>query len=395
MPWKETCPMVERIRFVSAALEGDQPLSWLCAEHGISRTAAYKWLARYESEGWEGLQERSRAPLKHGLARADQVVAAVLALRERYPYFGPRKLRKKLGALMPSLDLPARSTIGDWLRKEGLTRPSKRRRRCPPYTQPFASAVKPNDVWCADFKGWFCTGDGKRCDPLTVSDAMSRYILRCRGLEEPDRNGVEPVFEAAFCDFGLPMAIRTDNGVPFASTAAGGLSRLAVWWIKLGITCERIEPGKPQQNGRHERMHRTLKAETASPPEADLAQQQQRFDRFCHIFNDERPHEALDDETPASLYRPSPRSYPCALREPEYPDGVAVRRVRTNGVIKWGGELIFVSQVLAGEPVAIMETENGDWEVRFASVTLGFIDTKRRRMCRNPLPKPQNRFSDP
>ena len=393
MPWKETCPMVERIRFVTAALEGAQPLSRLCVEHGISRTAAYKWLERYEREGWEGLEERSRAPLKHGLARSEDVVTAVLGLRERYPYFGPRKLRKKLKELMPSLDLPARSTIGDWLRKEGLTHSARRRRRCPPYTQPFASAVKPNDLWCADFKGWFRTGDGVRCDPLTVSDAVSRYILRCRGLAKTSEDSVKPVFEAAFREFGLPMAIRTDNGVPFAAIGAGGLSRLAVWWIKLGIACERIEPGRPQQNGRHERMHRTLKKETASPPEANLRQQQQSFDRFCQMFNYERPHEALEDETPASVYRRSPRRYPCRLQEPEYPDGVTVRRVRSKGDIKWRGELVFVSQVLAGEPVAITETANGDWEVRFATVTLGFLDPRRDRLCRNPRPTPQTAAS--
>ena len=200
---------------------------------------------------------------------------------------------------------------------------------------------------------------------------------------------VRPIIEKAFREFGLPHAIRSDNGPPFASLAAGGLSALSVWWIKLGIDCQRIEPGKPQQNGRHERMHRTLKAETASPPSANGKEQQRRFNRFCQVFNHERPHEALGQRTPASLYRPSVRSYPRIVREPDYADGVAVRRVRSTGQIKWGGQLIFVSQVLVGEPVGIEETDNGEWRVRFADVTLGFIDKKGTRMCRNPLPRPK------
>ncbi len=386
MPWKETCAMDERIRFIAAANEGDRSLSAICADHGISRTLGYKWLGRYRSEGVEGLKDRSRAPLHHGLARPLELVAAIMALKERYPYWGPRKLRRKVGEVMPGIALPARSTIGDWLRKEGLTQPRRRRPRCTGYGGPFAEACESNDVWAVDFKGWFRTGDGHRCDPLTMSDLWSRYILGCEGVAEPDYEHVRPQFEAAFCEFGLPRRIRSDNGPPFATTAAGGLSELSVWLIKLGIACERIEPGKPGQNGRHERMHRTLKEETADPPAATLIEQQERFDEFCRVFNEERPHEALGLETPASLYRQSPRSYPCPLREPVYAEGVAVRKVRSSGQIKWGGELIFVSQVLAGEWVGVDETETGDWVVRFADVTLGFIDRKRRRLYRKPMP---------
>jgi putative transposase len=387
MPWSETCAMDERMRFVVAASEDDAVMSELCAEFGISRQTGYKVLARYRDEGVEGLKERSRAPLSHGRAREEAVVEAVLALRERHPTWGPKKLRKKLGERLPGVEPPARSTIGDWLRKEGLTSPRRPRRRCPPFTSPFLAADGPNAVWCADFKGWFLTGDRRRCDPLTISDAMSRYLLRCQALDRPDGAHARPVFEAAFCEFGLPLAIRSDNGPPFASIGAGGLSRLSVWWIKLGVKPERIEPGKPQQNGRHERMHRTLKAETADPPAASLAEQQRRFDAFRVIYNDERPHEALDFETPSALYRASPRAYPCALREPAYPPGVAVRRVRSNGEIKWGGDLVFVSEALIGEPVAIEETEEGEWLVRFADVELGCID-KTGRLRRRKLPRP-------
>jgi len=290
-----------------------------------------------------------------------------------------------LEASFEAEDLPARSTIDEWLRKEGLTHARRRRRRTPPYEQPFAAVAAANDVWCMDFKGWFRTGDGKRCDPFTLSDAFSRYLLCCDVVTHLDHDHVRPILDAAFCEFGLPKAVRSDNGPPFASPAVGGLSHLSVWLIKLGITCERIDPGKPQQNGRHERMHGTLQRETANPPAATLAEQQRSFDRFREQFNVDRPHEALDLETPASLYWASPRSYPCALREPVYGDDCAVRRVRSNGEIKWGGEMIFVSQVLIGEPVGITETENGEWLVRFADLKLGYIDPRRPRLNRKSL----------
>lgn len=388
MPWKETCAMDQRMRFVLEAGEEDCVMSELCERFGISRTAGYKWLERYRAEGIDGLKDRGRAPQQHGRARPGDLVEQVLALRERYPRWGAKKLRVKLAQYCPSEELPAASTIGEWLRKEGLTHARRRRRRTPPYEQPFAAALAPNDVWCVDFKGWFRTGDGSRCDPLTLSDALSRYLLRCQEVAQPDHDHVRPVMEAAFCEFGLPKATRSDNGPPFASTGAGGLSQLSVWLIKLGIACERIDLGKPQQNGRHERMHRTLKDHTANPPAETLAEQQRSFDHFREEFNADRPHEALDFKTPASLYRASPRSYPCASREPVYDDDFVVRRVRSNGEIKWGGELIFVSQVLAGEPVGIGETSNGEWLVRFANIELGFIDSKRQRLYRTSLADP-------
>jgi putative transposase len=388
MPWRETDAMDERMRFVLAASENEAVMTEICAEFGISRQSGYKWLARYRAEGADGLKERSRAPINHGLARDEELVAAVLALRERHPTWGPKKLRRMLTDRSPEIAAPALSTIGDWLRKEGLTQSRRPRRRCPPSSSPFLAADAPNAVWCADFKGWFQTGDRQRCDPLTISDAMSRYLLRCQAVARTDGEHVRPVFDAAFCEFGLPLAIRSDNGPPFASTGAGGLSRLSVWWIKLGVRPERIDPGKPQQNGRHERMHRTLKAETADPPAATLAEQQLSFDRFRVIYNDERPHEALDLATPAAVYRASDRAYPRALREPDYANDCAVRRVRSNGVIKWAGDLIFVSEALIGEPVAIEETEDGEWRVRYADVELGFIDKsgrlRRRKMSRPP-----------
>ena len=384
MPWKETCVMDQRMRFVAAAREEGAVMSQVCGEYGISRDTGYRLLARYAAEGVDGLKDRSRAPHDHGRSREAELVDDVLALREHYGW-GAKKLRHKLGELRPDIELPAASTIGDWLAKRDLTVKRRRRPRCAPYSRPFAAADQPNAVWTADFKGWFRTGDGARCDPLTLSDAMSRYLLRCQAVTHPDYGHARPVFEEAFCEFGLPWAIRSDNGPPFASTAAGGLSALAVWWIKLDIRPERIEPAKPQQNGRHERMHRTLKHDTARPPAASLTEQQTRFDSFRRIYNSERPHEALGFGYPATLYRPSPRRYPCALREPDYGEGCTVRRVRSNGEIKWRGDLVFVSQVLVGEPVGIEPTASGDWRVRYADVELGFIDTKRRRLNRWPL----------
>jgi len=275
MPWKETCQMDERLQFIARVLAGEDEMTVLCGEYRVSRKTGYKWLGRYIANGAAGLAERSHAPLQHGQAHEVAVVQAVLVLRQRWPHWGPKKLRVKLVEHHPELPLPAASTIGEWLRREGVVGRSRRRRRCPAYTQPFAAVSVANDVWCTDFKGWFRTGDGRRCDPFTLTDAHSRYLLRCQAVARPDEENVRPIFAAAFKEHGLPLAIRSDNGPPFASAGVGGLSRLAVWWIKLGIRPERIVAGKPQQNGRHERVHRTLNQETATPPAASLPAQQE------------------------------------------------------------------------------------------------------------------------
>ena len=386
MPWKETCRMDQRTQFIARVLAGEDEMTGLCREYGISRKTGYKWLGRYLSEGAAGLRERSHAPLRHGQAHDVGVVQAVLELRARWRHWGPKKLRVKLRELHPDRAVPAASTIGDWLRREGLVERLSGRRRCPAYTRPFAAVAAANDVWCTDFKGWFRTGDGRRCDPFTLTDAHSRYLLRCQAVARADEENVRPIFEAAFKEHGLPLAIRSDNGPPFASPGVGGLSRLAVWWLKLGIRPERIVAGKPQQNGRHERVHRTLKQETAVPPADSVPAQQQRFDEFRVLYNHERPHEALGQQTPASLYQPSPRPYPERLEDPSYSGDVAVRRVRSNGQIKWAGELIFVGEALIGEPVGVVETEAGDWLVRYADVELGYIHPQRRRLSPRPLP---------
>ena len=307
------------------------------------------------------------------------VAGAILRLRCEWPSWGPKKLRAELARRAPGVGWPAHSTIGDLLRREGLSEPRKRRRTAVPVTQPFAPVRAPNDLWCIDFKGWFRTRDGQRCDPLTLTDADSRFLLACR-IVEPTERGVRPVMDAVFREHGLPLAIRSDNGPPFASIGAGGLTALAVHWVKLGIRLERTDKASPQQNGRHERMHGTLKKEAANPPADTPAAQQDALDRFQHNFNQVRPHEALGQKTPASRYTPSPRPYPDRIEEPTYDVEHAVRRVRTNGTIKWGGELVFVSEALIGEPVGIAETLTGDWIVRFADIKLGHIDRKTRKL---------------
>jgi transposase InsO family protein len=379
MPFKETCILDATIGFVSACLEGEETMTALCQAFGISRQWGYELVRRYRTEGAVGLEPRSRAPHRPGRAMPAEIADAIIALRCGHPSWGPKKLRAILARRMPETAWPAPSSMGDLLRREGLVR-SRRRRRTPlPLSRPFAPVEAPNDLWCIDFKGWFRTRDGQRCDPLTLSDADSRYLIACRAVS-PITADVDAVTDAAFREHGLPHALRSDNGPPFASTGAGGLTRLAVKWVKLGIRLERTDPGSPQQNGRHERMHATLKAETATPPAGSLAAQQRRFDRFRAIYNHERPHEALGQETPASRYQPSSRPYPQRIEEPHYDAAQAVRRVRSNGEIRWGGDLIFLSETLVGEPVGVAETETGDWIVRFADLPLGRIDRRTRTL---------------
>jgi putative transposase len=387
MPWKETCTMDERLRFIADCLRKDLPMTALCEAYGISRKTGYKWLSRYRDDPEHGLVDHSRAPHHCGWRLDEAVAARLVALRRRRPHWGPRKLLAVLADADPQVDWPAASTVGDLLRREGLSQARRRHRAAIPAREPFLEVTAANDVWCADFKGWFRTADGQRCDPLTISDAHSRYLLDCR-IVPPTRQGVQPRFERAFREFGLPLALRTDNGPPFASNGAGGLSRLSVEWIKLGIKLERIEPGQPQQNGRHERMHRTLKEATARPPAASARQQQGRFDRFRRTYNHERPHEALDQQPPARHYTASTRPYPKHIPEPWYDPEHAVRRVRPTGEIKWGGELVFIGEAVAGEPVGIAETETGDWIVRFATIDLGLIERRTKKLRRFTAARP-------
>ncbi len=303
--------MEERFRWIEEWKEGEASLTALCRKYEISRKTAYKYLRRYGEEGVLGLADRGRAPHTHPNQVSVAVEQAVVDLRLDHPTWGPKKLRAWLERHRPKEVWPARSTIGVILERHALNgKQPRRRQRATPSPQPLAHATGPNLVWCVDFKGWFRCGDGERCDPLTVTDAASRYLLCCQLLPRTDSVNTQAALIKVFRRYGLPQRMRSDNGEPFASVGVGGLSTLSIWWLKLGIVLERIEPGEPQQNGRHERMHRTLKKETAAPAQASWRAQQRRFDQFRREFNEERPHEALGQQTPADQYRPSLRAYP-------------------------------------------------------------------------------------
>jgi transposase InsO family protein len=314
----------------------------------------------------------------------------ILAERQSHPTWGSRKIAQSLMRQRPKKVWPAASSIGDLLKREGLIQGRKPRHRTPPYTAPLQHAQEANQVWCVDFKGWFRYGDGGRCDPFTATDALSRFLLCCQATDKADGLHVRGVMESMFRMRGLPEAIRSDNGSPFASRAPGGLSRLSMWWLQLGIRHERIEPGCPEQNGRHERMHRTLKQETASPPRANRRKQQEAFGAFQREYNEQRPHEALDWKTPAELYAPSIREYPARLPELKYPQGVHLRRISQQGSLKWKCERTFVSEVLARQTVGLLETDEDFFEVYYGPLLIGCFDG-RSQLFEPDRPDPRNR----
>jgi transposase InsO family protein len=381
MPWRAVSVMDEKLSFIAEWLRGDEPRASLCGRYGISRETGYEWWRRYEAEGPSGLVERSRAPHRHGRSMPAHVAAALIALRRSKPYWGPKKLLAILRERTPEQRWPSPSTVSELFRREGLSEPRRRVRRMLEVGQPFAGICGANDAWCIDFKGWFRTGDGERCDPLTVSDAYSRYLLGLR-IVEPVGAAVTEQMDELFRRHGLPAAIRSDNGPPFASGAAGGLTRVSARWAKLGIRLERIQPGRPEQNGRHERMHWTLKREACRPPSANARAQQARFDAFRAEFNQERPHEALGQIPPARVYASSPRPMPDRIAEPIYDADEEVRHVRTSGEIRWRGGLLFVSEALVGEAVAIRERDDGHYLIRFADVPLLLIDRTTGKAAR-------------
>ena len=352
MAWRASSEMEEKLRFVFELERDEYGMGELCTRFGISRETGYVWLRRYRQYGTAGLVELNRAPRRHPNQTAVELEEAVLELRQAHMRWGPRKLKRILERDQPGRGWPATSTMGEIVKRAGLVVARRKRRRTEPYTEPFQHALESNRVWCADFKGWFRSGDGARIDPLTISDAWSRYLLRAQAVEKTDTERVRAIFEAAFREYGLPGAIRTDNGAPFASAAVGGLSRLAVWWIKLGIVPERIAAGHPEQNGRHERMHRTLKLELR--PAEDWRGQQRELDRFRQEYNQVRPHEALGMQTPASVYEPSPREYPARLPEVEYPETMLVRAIQSHGHFRWKKHDVFLTEVLWGERVGLL-----------------------------------------
>jgi putative transposase len=383
MPWRKTEPMFEKVRFVLAHQDGLFSMTELCERFTISRKTGYKWLARYEEGGLEGLKEQSRAPhtCPHRIAAAAE--PAILEARRLHPTWGARKLLPWLARKQPELVevLPSPTAAAALLSQHGLVERQRRRRKAKhPGSTPL-QPDRPNEVWCADFKGQFTTQDGVLCYPLTVTDAHSRFLLGCHGLLSTQTAGAIPVFERLFQEYGLPRAIRTDNGVPFATGALSGLSKLNIWWIKLGIQHQRIEPGHPEQNGRHERMHRTLKREATRNPERDLASQQGRFDRFRTEYNEERPHEALGQETPASLYTYSTRTYPERLPEPAYPGHLQRRWVSKAGNFRFHqGRQLFLSNALVHEWIGLEEVEDGVWSIYFYDLLIARFDERLNRI---------------
>ena len=376
MPWAQTSTMDHKHLFITDYLTRSFSVSELCARFGISRPTGYKWIGRFLEQGHPGLEELSRRALSCPHRTAEELLEPLLELRRKHPTWGAKKLLGVLRRRRPETQWPARSTVSDLLKRHGLVEHKRTRRRPGHPGKPETSMNSPNHVWCADFKGEFKTGDGIYCYPLTVTDGFSRFLLGCKGLHSTGHAGAKPVFKRLFQEFGLPRIIRTDNGAPFATTAIGRLSRLSVWWIRLGVFPELIQPGRPSQNGRHERMHKTLKQETTRPPAATMRGQQLRFNRFIEEFNTMRPHEALGQETPASLYTSSPRPYPSRLPTVEYPDHFEKRLVSRNGGFRWLNQRVPISHTLQEQYVGLEEVDDGIWDVYFGAVRLGQMDER-------------------
>jgi len=389
MPWKQSGPMDERLRFIAAYQSDKWSMSELCRHHGISRRIGYKIVRRYQEEGVDGLKDRSRAPHTSPHRTSAEVEDILLNARRARPHWGPRKILAWLSRRQPAFAdlLPAASTVGDLYRRNGLTQ--QRRRRALKAEHIPAGKLEtdnPNEVWTADFKGEFRLGNGLYCYPFTLADAHSRFLLSCQAESSTNHRGVKQALLTAFRTHGLPEAIRTDNGTPFVGHGATGLTQLSVWWIKLGIRHQRIAKSRPDQNGRHERMHRTLKAEATRPPEKTFLSQQIRFDGFRQEFNLDRPHEALAQCTPASCYHCSDRSYPEQLPAPEYPGHAELRTVDSGGCFRFNGYRLFIAHPLAGELLALEEIDNDLWSVRFYNQELGRITTCQQQPELNVLP---------
>jgi len=387
MAWRAKTVVQRRWELVRAWLKGEVSKAALCRRFGVSRKTAYKWVERHAAEGRAGLADRSRAPHRQAGASTAAAVKLVVALRRRYGW-GARKLlpelKRRLGEMAPS-----RATVERILKRQGLTRPRRRRRRVPRYEGQRTPADRPNRVWRADHKGHFTTGDGQRGEPLTTTDGYSRYSVLLAPTSGTGEREARKAFTAAFSCHGLPDVILTDSGNPFVSTTQTGLTRLSVWWIKLGIRHERIAPGRWDQNAGHERFHATLCEATLSPPAPSKRAQRRRFARFQALYNEVRPHEALGQIPPAQLYTPSPRKLPATLAPPAYAADMIVRRVRTNGTIKWQGKLVYIAQLLAGELLGLRQDQAGLVHIHFYAAHLGALQARGRawifRRVRPPL----------
>jgi len=387
MTWKTSSVVDERMRFICALRDSDESFSQLCAQFGISRKTGYKWVERYEAGGPQALNNEPSGPKSSKFSTPAPIVARLLEARKLHPRWGPKKLRAWLLHNDSSLVLPAPSTIGELLKRHGLIASVRRRRPRAPFTRSSLSACdRPNAVWCVDFKGHFALGNGARCYPLTLSDGFSRYLLKCEALSRTRFQDVQPHFECAFREFGLPLRIRSDNGPPFSTVAPGGLSELSVWWIRLGIVPELIEPAHPEQNGRHERMHRTL-LEVCDPPANDHLLQQLAFDRWRREFNEERPHEALEQTPPGRSYSHSPRAMPTEGQCPVYPPDWKVRWVDKKGELSFEGREVRVGPVLAREPIGLEQQGETLWHAWYGPVRLGSLDTRNPTLKLQAIPR--------
>jgi putative transposase len=378
MPWKECHVVDERLRFIARLLDGEK-MAALCAEFGISRKTGYKIYDRYKDCGVDGLTDRSRRPYRHANQLPMAIEKLILALKREYPDWGAPKIRERLRKRWPGVRCPVISTVHAVLDRHGLVTP-RRPRRYRAEGTPLSGPVQPNALWCADYKGEFMLADRRYCYPLTITDFASRYLIGCEALSTTQEQYAFSVFERVFKEFGLPAAIRTDNGVPFASpNALYGLSKLSVWWLRLGVRIERIKPGHPEQNGRHERMHLTLKQEATKPAAANVLQQQARFDTFLERYNHERPHQALGMRVPSELYAPSTRPYR-GLPDLAYPlhDWTAI--VTRCGRICFNWRKVNLSQVFAGQRVGVRQVTERVWLVSFMDYDLGYFDDETCRL---------------
>jgi len=384
MPWKECNVVEERLRFIARLLDGEK-MAGLCREFSISRKTGYKIFKRYKDCGIDGLTDRSRRPYRQASQLPMQIEKLIVGLKKEYPHWGAPKIREKLRRLYPNMHCPAISTVHAVLDRYGLVERRKRRRNKACGTA-LAHVTEPNELWCADYKGEFMLADRRYCYPLTITDYASRYLFTCDALSTTKEVYAFSVFERTFKDFGLPTAIRTDNGVPFSSpNALYGLSRLSVWWLRLGIHIERIKPGHPEQNGRHERMHLTLKKEATKPASENFLTQQARFDTFIEYYNQERPHQALDMKTPAEIYKKSPRPYR-GLEDLEYPFHDRTALVTNCGRFCYKRRKINISTVFAGQLIGVRQVTNSVWLVSFMQYDLGYFDAETCRL--EPIQNP-------
>jgi len=383
MPWKELNIVILRKQFIQEYLDQVYPsFSYLCTSYGISAKTGYKWLNRFLSGGFNNLEDKSRAPHTVPHRTPDEICDLIIKTKLAHINWGPKKVLDNIKKHHPTLILPADSTAGEILKREGLVKKRKKRHHVSADEQAFGDCLKSNEVWGVDYKGQFKLGNGKWCYPLTMSDIHSRYLLECQSLESTVCIDAKDSMEHTFREYGLPDKIRSDNGSPFSSIAFGGISKLSKWWIQLGIRPQRIKPGHPQQNGRHERMHKTLKQETTKPPAYNERLQQEKFNHFKTEYNHERSHEALQRRCPDDVYEPSEISYPEKLPEIVYDEGCETRKVKRGGEIKWRGHHIYISQVLSHDRISLKEIDNDLWEICYGFYKLGELDARRVQLKR-------------